>query len=41
MLHHLTIVAIDLAKKVFHLVGSDTAGRIRFCRKFSCVDAWK
>ena len=35
MPHHLYIVAIDLAKKVFHLVGSDTAGTILWCQRLT------
>ena len=35
MPHHLHIVAIDLAKKVFHLVGSDTAGTILWRKRLT------
>jgi hypothetical protein len=35
MPHHLHIVAIDLAKKVFHLVGSDTAGMILWRKRLT------
>jgi transposase len=35
MPHHLHIVAIDLAKKVFHLVGSDMAGTILWRKRLT------
>jgi hypothetical protein len=32
MQHELSLVAIDLAKKIFHLVGADTTGKMLWRR---------
>ena len=35
MQHELRTVAIDLAKKVFHLVGTDTTGKILWRKRLT------
>jgi hypothetical protein len=35
MQHELSLVAIDLAKKIFHLVGADTTGKILWRKRLT------
>ena len=35
MQHELSLVAIDLAKKLFHLVGADTTGKILWRKRLT------